>query len=167
MRAHLIVLTALIAGPALAAAPVPVEAPMSTASSSTSVADQIDAYLKSSPALEVSDDTPQGVVPSDDRKLHGEVSIGIGTRGYRSVYARTDLPVGENGRLSIAIEDARFNGRGGFRGGGRRSVGANLALGVDAPVERQRCGQEDMTPPRPLDAIGGPHGRCHAPPFGR
>ena len=118
MRASFILLTALIAGPALAAEPTTAEAPLSTAASTTSVADQIDAYLKSSPALEVSDDTPQGVVPSGDRKPHGEVSIGVGTGGYRSVYARTDLPLGENGRLSIAVEDTRFNGRRGHRGGG-------------------------------------------------
>ena len=109
MRPHLILILAMIASPALAAEPVSPEAPVSTAGAMTSVADQIDAYLKSSPALEASDGGLPGVVPSDDRKPHGEIAIGVGTGGYRSVYARTDLPVGENGRISIAIEDTRFS----------------------------------------------------------
>ena len=167
MRLRLAFLAAIIASPALAAEPPAAEAPVATASASSSVADQIDAYLRSSPALETeAAEGVAGIVPGDDRKPHGEVSIGVGTHGYRSVYMRTDLPVGENGRLSIAIEDTRFNGGRHGRWGGR-SMGANLAVGASSPTERQRCDLEGMTPVRPLDRVGGPNGRCVGSVFDR
>ena len=38
----------------------------------------------------------------DDRKMHGEVSFGIGTGGYRDYGAAVSLPIGENGRLGLS-----------------------------------------------------------------
>lgn len=40
--------------------------------------------------------------PADDRKMHGEVSFGIGTGGYRDYGAAVSLPVGEHGRLDLS-----------------------------------------------------------------
>ncbi len=40
--------------------------------------------------------------PADDRKMHGEVSVSIGTGGYRDYGVAVSLPVGENGRLDIS-----------------------------------------------------------------
>lgn len=167
MRLRLAFLVAIIATPVLAAEPPATEAPVATASASSSVADQIDAYLRSSPALELEAAEVVGVVPGDDRRPHGEVSVGVGSHGYRSVYARTDLPLGENGRLSIAVENTRFDG--GCRHGrpGGRAVGDDLVLGAAAPIERQRCDLQGMTPIRPLDRIGGPNGRCVGSVFDR
>ena len=39
--------------------------------------------------------------PVDDRKMHGEVSFGIGTGGYRDYGVAVSLPLGENGRLDL------------------------------------------------------------------
>ena len=39
--------------------------------------------------------------PADDRKMHGEVSFGIGTGGYRDYDVAVSLPVGEHGRLDL------------------------------------------------------------------
>jgi hypothetical protein len=39
--------------------------------------------------------------PTDDRKLHGEVSAGIGTGGYRDVGVWMSIPIGETGRLDL------------------------------------------------------------------
>lgn len=172
MRTCLVLVAALLATPALAADPPAADAPVATSSgSSPSVAEQIDAYLKSSPALQAAPDAADGVVPAE-RKVHGEVSVGIGSHGYRSVYARTDLPVGETGMVSLAFEDTkndfRFGpgfGRGygyGYPyGDGGRSFSGSLSLGT--PNDRQRCGLEGMAPSRPLDIDGGPHGRCVRP----
>ena len=166
MRLSLALLAMMIAGPAFGAeAPGP-EAPVAPASAALSVAEQIDAYLKSSPALAMADEATQGVEGADDRRPHGEISIGVGTRGYRSVYARTDLPVGENGRLSIAIEqnrsdDSRFGWPGAY------SVDDGFSPRRAAPLDRQRCDLEAMTPTRSLDRIGGPHGRCRGLTFER
>jgi hypothetical protein len=161
MRIALALAAALLAAPALAA-DEPVATAPATSVPAPSVAEQIDAYLKSSPAVldaKGGDDAVEGVTPRDDRKIHGEVSVGVGTGGYRSVYMRSDIPVGENGRVSLAFEDTR-NARGygyypygsyGFRGGGPGSLGV---------VDRQRCDLEGMSATRPLDVAGGPHGRC-------
>ena len=40
--------------------------------------------------------------PVDDRKMHGEVSFGIGTGGYRDYGVAVSLPLGENGRLDLS-----------------------------------------------------------------
>lgn len=147
---------ALLAGPALAE-----DAPVATARPDPAIttAEQIDAYLKASPVLET--EAPgemSGIVPSahGDGKAHGMVSVGVGTGGYRSVYARTDMPLGENGWLSLAFEDTK-SGRGGGFGyapGRFDRFGAGLSFGAD----RQRCDLESLTPPRPLDDSRA--GRC-------
>lgn len=113
MRTAFALAAILMASPAIAEEP-----PVATAAPGApmSVADQIDAYLKSSPVLEVeSPGEVEGVVHTSGRlhdgKIHGEVSVGVGTGGYRSVYVRTDMPLGETGRLSLAFGEAR-HGRG-------------------------------------------------------
>lgn len=156
--------------PAAAVTPAPLSTPLTTA-------EQIDAFNRSSPAATAASEEGLTGMVLDDRKVHGEVSLGIGTGGYRSVYARTDLPVGETGRLSIAIAQSKndygydrphygqaYGGRpfGGFAGESR-SFGAALSFGGD----RQRCDLETMTPERRLDVEGGPNGRCRAPLFPR
>lgn len=130
------------------------DAPMVTADASAtapvSVADQIDAYLRSSPALELPPAGPDGVVPREEaRKVHGVASISVGTGGYRSAYLRSDLPVGKTGTLSIAVQDTRFGRNGGygyggydyrgygaghrgFRGGPGGARGAGVGLNFDA-----------------------------------
>ncbi|GAA0867448.1 hypothetical protein GCM10009116_00250 [Brevundimonas basaltis] len=56
----------------------------------------------------------------DDRKPHGEFSVGIGTGGYRDYAAVVSLPVGESGRLDISIrqsENDPYRHRYGYGGG--------------------------------------------------
>lgn len=147
---------ALLAGPAFASDEPVATASPTPAPSAMTTAEQIDAFIRTSPAVTL--DAPgdvDGVVGRDDRKVHGVVEVGVGTGGYRSVYVRTDIPVGESGRVSLAFEDSK--GRYGlyphhaYRGG---------PLGVRSPIDRQRCDLEEMSQPRPLDVMGGPHGRC-------
>lgn len=38
---------------------------------------------------------------ADDRKVHGEVSLGVGTGGYRDYGVAVSLPLGEHGRLDL------------------------------------------------------------------
>lgn len=40
--------------------------------------------------------------PADDRKMHGEFSVSVGTGGYRDYGAAVSLPVGEHGRLDLS-----------------------------------------------------------------
>ena len=160
MRIRLALLAALVAAPALAAEP---DAPVATAPTtpaSASTAEQIDAFIKSAPMPDArGDDAPDGVVggvAGDARKPHGEVAVSVGTGGYRSIYGRTDIPVGKDGHVSLAFQDSR-NAYGygrGWHGGGPLGFGG---------ADRQRCDPEAMSPARPLDAVGGPHGRCVRP----
>lgn len=156
MRAVLVLAAALIASPALAAdepvataAPTPAPAPLTTA-------EQIDAFIRSSPPAQTkAPGEVDGVVARGDRRIHGEVSVGVGTGGYRSVYVRTEMPVGEDGRFGLAFEDTRYGRGGGFD---RERHGPGGALG--GPIDRQRCDLEEMSAARPLDVMGGPHGHC-------
>lgn len=40
--------------------------------------------------------------PRDDGLPHGEVSVSVGTGGYRDYGATVSMPIGENGRLSLS-----------------------------------------------------------------
>ncbi|WP_068876403.1 MULTISPECIES: hypothetical protein [unclassified Phenylobacterium] len=169
MRIRPALFAALLAAPVAAAAPAwaqDADAPVATASQASppmSTAEQIDAFIKSSPLPDPRrDEALDGVVAGDDRKPHGEVGVAVGTGGYRSVYGRTDIPVGKNGRVSLAFQDTR-NGYG-YGGYGRGWYGGPYggALGLGG-LDRQRCDLESMSPARPLDATGGPNGRCVRP----
>lgn len=56
-------------------------------------------------AARASAPTPHDDAPvwRDDRKPHGEVSVGFGTGGYRDYAAAVSLPLGESGRLDISV----------------------------------------------------------------
>jgi hypothetical protein len=127
-KLHLALVLALASAPAFAAEDP--ASPTATAPASSSVADQIDAFIRSSPVNEIPQDgQPLGVTSSSGpREPHGVVSVGVGNHGYRSIYMRSDMPIGETGTLSVAIGDTRFNG--GFGGWGHRSLG----------VGSERCG---------------------------
>lgn len=149
---------ALIASPALAADEPVATASQTPAPAAVTTSEQIDAFIRSSPAASVAEPGEvNGVVARDDRKVHGEVSVGVGTGGYRSVYVRTDMPVGETGRVSLAFEDTRYGRGGGPYGYHPYAHGAGAFAGS---IDRQRCDLEEMSAGRPLDRIGGPHGRC-------
>jgi hypothetical protein len=94
-----------------------------------SVADQIDAYLKTSPAAKLPSEGAAGVTPGDEpRKVHGMVDVSVGTGGYRSAYVRTDIPIGKNGTASIAFGETQFGNRFGNQFAGR--YGGQFAPGV-------------------------------------
>ena len=120
----------LVAAPAFAAEDP--TSPTVTAPASPSVAEQIDAYLRDSPVSQLPAETaPLGATSSAaPRQPHGVVSVGVGTHGYRSIYMRSDLPVGDTGTVSVAIGDTRFNG--GFGGWSPYGPG----MGFDG----ERCG---------------------------
>lgn len=56
-------------------------------------------------AARAPDPSSRGDAPlwRDDRKVHGEVSVGVGTGGYRDYGAAMSVPFGENGRLDLSI----------------------------------------------------------------
>lgn len=56
--------------------------------------------------------------PVDDRKLHGEVTAGIGTGDYSSFGARVSIPFGDSGRLDLSYGQSRNSPWGYGRGFG-------------------------------------------------
>lgn len=62
---------------------------------------QIAQWLSArAPGPAAHDDSP---VWRDDRKMHSEFDVGIGTGGYRTYGAAVSLPIGESGRLDVSI----------------------------------------------------------------
>lgn len=53
-----------------------------------------------------------GARPGDDRLPHGEVSVGVGSGGYRDYGAAVSLPIGETGRLELSWRQVENGYRG-------------------------------------------------------
>lgn len=148
--AALAVLALAPAGVSQAAEPEAVAtAPASEPSAPNSTADQIDTYLKTSPALALPKDALGGVVSGDaPRQVHGVVDVSVGSNGYRSAFVASEIPVGKTGTATIAVGETRFNGRGwgapGYRGGGpynSQNLALGLALGGATAPTGLRCRQ--------------------------
>ena len=94
--------------------------------------EQIDRWL----AARAADDRPQfadGGDPwsmKDDRKVHGEVSVGVGTGDYSAYSASVSLPVGENGRVDLHYSQSKNDPWGYGYGYGRR-LGAGYGDGYE------------------------------------
>ena len=63
--------------------------------------------LSAAPAV----DDPQRDAAPNDRRIHGEISVGVGTGGYREVDAAATAPIGATGEASVAIDAGQFGGR--------------------------------------------------------
>lgn len=59
----------------------------------------------------IADGADQDAEPQPDHKPHGFVSVGVGTRGYREVAGAVTLPIGDTGQVTVAIDDAKVDGR--------------------------------------------------------
>jgi hypothetical protein len=166
---------AIQTAPAAPASPVPAPAADTAVAASPTVADQIDAFIKAAPVPDVTKDRAPGVTssnePQRDRAIHGVVEVGVGSNGYRHAYGRADMPIGDTGTLSIAVDQTRFNGRYGGRyyGGGRGygadtfSLGASWRSGdlTDNCRPRYGVGMGDPAYAAPPPVSGG-SGGCRA-----
>lgn len=65
--------------------------------------------------------------PTDDGKMHGQVSFGVGTGGYRDYGAAVSLPIGESGRLGFSYRQVE-NGYG-YGGYGSDGYGYDRGYG--------------------------------------
>ncbi|MGA9657635.1 MAG: hypothetical protein WBQ60_00840, partial [Asticcacaulis sp.] len=66
------------------------------------------------------------------RQPHGEVSVSVGTGGYRSAYATSYMPLGERGTLGIAIARTDFGDNGYYGYGyGDGYYGSDYSYGYD------------------------------------
>lgn len=93
---------------------VQAQSPSSTVSSAIenlSTADQIDRWLSARPATGEEpvwrEGQPKAVPDDAPRRMTGEVRLGIGSHDYRDFGARVDVPLGENGSLSLGYSETR------------------------------------------------------------
>ncbi|WP_162987048.1 hypothetical protein [Sphingomonas paeninsulae] len=53
-----------------------------------------------------------GLEPGQDKAIHGEMGVAIGTGGYRSVYGTAIVPLGDNATLGLSFANEQYgNGR--------------------------------------------------------
>ena len=94
------------------------DAPVATAGDPDTQA-KIDSWIASAPPLEAHGDTlvcPP--VEQGPRKVHGEMSAGLGTGGYRSASGVVDIPVGKSSDVIVGASYGRERGYYGRYGGG-------------------------------------------------
>lgn len=131
-----------LGAPALAADPEAV-ATASGSGAPPTVAQQIDAYLKTSPAASLPKDTADGITPGDEpRKIHGVVDVTAGSGGYRSAYVASEIPIGKTGSATISVGETHFGNRFGGRYYGGYPYGATslgLGLGFDTSLDPTDC----------------------------
>jgi hypothetical protein len=68
--------------------------------------DQVASVSEAQAAADVEDDGPVR-----DNRVHGEVSIGVGTNGYRQFSGVATAPIGDVGQATVAIDSEQFNYR--------------------------------------------------------
>jgi hypothetical protein len=137
---------ALLAPLAFAAGPSfadDADAPLATGAANAD--DQIAAYLRDLPPPEPApwSGAMGPLAPFDDRRPHGEVGVAIGNHGYRSVYARSTMPVGKTGTLDVAVAHSKMNASRRFGGGSYG--GTSLSVGLDfSRPDLGRCSPEEI-----------------------
>ena len=146
-----------------AAAPADPAAPVATADKSTTDA-QIRAWINDAPAPTVADPHDGVVVDKPlPPQIHGEAGITIASGGYRSVYAATIMPLGDNATLGVSASDTQFGHNRWVRGGKRQTLGLSLAAGdPHAPGPPDGCLQVGGRFVEPLWAaqLRGPDDHC-------
>jgi len=97
-------------------------APVATAAGDTS----LNRWLDDAPSIIDLNNRQSGDLTAP-RAIHGEVSVGIGTNGYRDVSAVAIMPVGKTSELGVAVEDEQFGTK--RHKFDQRNLSVSLALG--------------------------------------
>ena len=101
---------------AIATEPAP--APPAAAAPLEDTAAQIQRWLADSPSNPDDRDGQLLDLRREDRQMHGEVGVAVGTGGYRSGYITSVMPIGETGTLALTIGQEK-NGYRPYWGAGR------------------------------------------------
>ncbi len=97
------------------------------------------------------------------RRVHGEVTVGVGTRGYREASGAVSLPVGQASEVDLAVADAHAD----FRHGGVEQRSIALGVYVDGRDVGRVLGRDKCAVPRwgvaeRDDPVVNPDGSCAA-----
>lgn len=96
---------------------------------------QIQRWLTDSPMNSDDRDGQLLDLRREDRQMHGEVGVAVGTGGYRSAYITSVMPLGDKGTLALSVGQEK-NARGYYRGVYGYPFGEALGYGLpgyDAP----------------------------------
>jgi hypothetical protein len=52
-----------------------------------------------------------GLEPGQDKAIHGEMGVAIGTGGYRSVYGTAIVPLGDNATIGLSFANEQYGNR--------------------------------------------------------
>lgn len=91
------------APPVAAEAPAVQTPPRQSAAHGLTTDEQIEQWIAA--RREADESLPFEGEPVDDRQVHGEFSVGIGTGGYRSYGGAVSVPIGRSGRLDLQYRD--------------------------------------------------------------
>ena len=91
------------AAPSDAVASEPAPTPPAAAAPLEDTAAQIQRWIADSPTNADDRDGQLLDLRREDRQMHGEVGMAVGTGGYRSGYITSVMPIGESGTLALTI----------------------------------------------------------------
>ncbi len=114
---------------ALTAEPGPVEAAPPAVAPLEDTATQIQRWLAESPGNSDDRDGQLLDLRREDRQMHGEVGVAVGTGGYRSAYITSVMPLGDKGTLALSFSQDK-NARGYYRGAYGYPYGMPLGEGL-------------------------------------
>lgn len=112
---------------AIATEPAP--APPAAAAPLEDTAAQIQRWLTESPVNADDSDGQLLDLRREDRQMHGEVGVAVGSGGYRSAYITSVMPLGDNGTLALSFGQEK-NARGYYRGAYGYPFGESLGYGL-------------------------------------
>lgn len=143
MRLPFLVIALMLGSAGMALAQIPeADGPVATASGTSfpSTQQQIDAYLADPPVLErparwLGDGD---AMVEDDGRIHGEVSLSVGTGGYRSGSVAAVIPLPRDGTLALEYRQTKSDRGYGYGAGyGIDGLDQNLSpFGVDCSPAR-------------------------------
>lgn len=93
------------APPVAAEEPVVQAAPRQSVAHGLSTDEQIEAWIAA--RREADDSLPFEGEPLDDRRIHGEFNVAVGTGGYRAHGGSVSVPVGREGRIELHYQDVQ------------------------------------------------------------
>lgn len=107
----------------------PTPAPPAAAPPLEDTATQIQRWLSDS-AIDADDRDGQLLdLRREDRQIHGEVGVAVGTGGYRGAYITSVMPLGDKGTLALSFGQEK-NARGYYRGAYGYPFGESLGYGL-------------------------------------
>ena len=117
------------AAPSDAVASEPAPTPPAAAAPLEDTAAQIQRWIADSPTNADDRDGQLLDLRREDRQMHGEVGVAIGTGGYRSAYITSVMPLGDKGTLALSFSQDK-NARGYYRGAYGYPYGVPLGEGL-------------------------------------